>query len=131
MCIIFQIAGFDLDGTLIITKSGARFPKGAEDWRFAFPEVPKKLRAFNTDKYKIVIFTNQAGIGLGKLKINEFKPKIEKIICELDIPVQVFVSTGKGVYRKPAPGMWDSLCKEVRTRNFLLSIKKMCFIVKN
>lgn len=129
MCILFQIAGFDLDGTLIITKSGARFPKDAEDWRFAFPEVPKKLRAFHTDKYKIVIFTNQAGIGLGKLKINEFKPKIEKIISELDIPVQVFVSTGKGVYRKPAPGMWDSLCKEVRTGNFLLSIKKMYFIV--
>ncbi|GLV43754.1 Polynucleotide kinase 3'-phosphatase [Carabus blaptoides fortunei] len=107
-----KIAGFDLDGTIILTKSGARFPKDAEDWRFAFAEVRGKLKSLHDDNYKVVIFTNQAGIGLGKLKLSEFKVKVEKILSALDIPVQVFVSTGKGVYRKPAPGMWDSLCKE-------------------
>ena len=29
---------------------------------------------------------------------------------------QVFVSTGKGFYRKPSVGMWESLCK-VRNNN--------------
>lgn len=29
-----MIAGFDMDGTLISTKSGAKFPKNADDWQW-------------------------------------------------------------------------------------------------
>ncbi|XP_065082814.1 uncharacterized protein F21D5.5 [Ochlerotatus camptorhynchus] len=106
-----KIAAYDLDGTLIKTKSGNVFPKTIDDWQIAFPEVPGKLKSLHKNGFKIVLFTNQAGIARGKLKIEDFKQKIGSIQAKLNIPFQVFVSTGKGKYRKPLPGMWDTLCQ--------------------
>jgi len=33
-----RIAGFDMDWTLIKTKTGATFPKNKEDWVFLYSE---------------------------------------------------------------------------------------------
>ncbi|XP_062559274.1 LOW QUALITY PROTEIN: uncharacterized protein F21D5.5-like [Armigeres subalbatus] len=106
-----KIAAYDLDGTLIKTKSGNVFPKTIDDWQIAFPEVPGKLKSLHKNGFKIVLFTNQAGISKGKLKIEDFKQKMESIQVKLNVPFQAFVSTGKGKYRKPLPGMWDTLCQ--------------------
>jgi bifunctional polynucleotide phosphatase/kinase len=38
-----KIAMYDLDGTLILPKSGAKFPKNAEDWKPWHPKVKPKL----------------------------------------------------------------------------------------
>jgi hypothetical protein len=39
-----RVALFDLDGTLITTRSGNRFPQDHEDWKWFSPTVPMKLR---------------------------------------------------------------------------------------
>lgn len=104
-----KIAGYDIDGTIIKTKSGNVFPKSIDDWQIAFSEVPGKLKSLHKDGYKIVFFTNQAGIGSGKLKIADFRKKVERIVAKFNVPVQVFVSTSKGKYRKPILGMWEVL----------------------
>lgn len=52
-----------MDGTLILTKSGKVFAVGYDDWKIIFSEVPGKLKKLHGDGYKIVIFSNQAGIG--------------------------------------------------------------------
>ncbi|KAK9887859.1 hypothetical protein WA026_000167 [Henosepilachna vigintioctopunctata] len=104
------IAGFDMDGTLIKTKSGAVFPKHRDDWEIIFNVVPKMLKELYENDYKIVIFTNQSGVGKNSDKIREFKQKIESVIQTLSIPIQVYVSLGKGMYRKPVTGMWSMLC---------------------
>uniref|UniRef100_A0A8D8HAT3 Bifunctional polynucleotide phosphatase/kinase n=1 Tax=Culex pipiens TaxID=7175 RepID=A0A8D8HAT3_CULPI len=106
-----KVASYDMDGTLIKTKSGNVFPKTIDDWQIAFPEVPGKLKTLHKNGFKIVIFTNQAGISKGKLKIEEFRTKIEALQAKLNLPMQVFISTGKGKYRKPLTGMWDTLCQ--------------------
>lgn len=108
-----KIAAYDLDGTLIKTKSGNVFPKTIDDWQIAFPEVPGKLKSLHKSGFKIVLFTNQAGISKGKLKIEDFQQKIRSIQAKLNVPFQVFVSTGKGKYRKPLTGMWDVLTQLV------------------
>lgn len=104
------IAAFDMDGTLIKTKSGNRFPKDYYDWELNGNNVIKKLKELHSKKFKIVIFTNQAGIGRKQVKLGDFKRKIESILKLIDVPIQVFISPGEGMYRKPMPGMWNALC---------------------
>lgn len=116
-----KIASYDIDGTLITTKSGRVFPKDINDWQIAFPETPGKLKLLHNEGYKIVFITNQAGVSSGKLKIKDFKQKLQRIIKKFNVPVQAFISTGKGWYRKPMTGMWDKLCE----RNDGIEIDKM------
>ncbi|XP_063245119.1 uncharacterized protein F21D5.5 isoform X2 [Bacillus rossius redtenbacheri] len=107
-----KIAAYDLDGTLISTKSGRVFPKDTDDWQILHPEVPGKLKELWAAGHKVVLLTNQAGIGRGTLKAGDFKGKVCKVAARLGVPLQVFVSAGKGVYRKPAPGMWNTLIRQ-------------------
>lgn len=107
-----KIAAFDMDGTLIKTKSGKVHPVDTFDWQIAFPTVEKKLKEHLNDGYKLVILSNQAPIGNGRVKIEDFKKKIEAIVKKLDVPFQVYIATGKGFYRKPTTGMWTVLSEQ-------------------
>ncbi|CAH0751423.1 unnamed protein product [Diatraea saccharalis] len=107
-----KIAAFDMDGTLIKTKSGKVHPVDINDWQIAFPNGTEKLKALPSQGYKVVILTNQAAIGNGRVKIGDFKKKIESIVSKLAVPIQVFLATGKTFYRKPATGMWKILTEQ-------------------
>lgn len=104
-----KIAGYDMDGTIITTKSGNVFPKNTSDWQILYPEVPEKLQKLHMDGFKICFFTNQGGIARGKIKLDDFKVKIKDIVKKLNVPVQVFIAIGSGQYRKPRTGMWLEL----------------------
>lgn len=106
------IAAFDMDQTLIKTKSGLRFPKDWDDWELLFGNTKSKLKEKYENNYKIVIFTNQSGLGNNERHINPFKEKVKKIVKKIDVPIQVFVATGHTIYRKPVPGMWHVLTLE-------------------
>lgn len=109
-----KVAGFDLDGTLIKTKSGRTWGKDADDWQFAFTEVPGKLKQLRKDGYSVVIFTNQRGISTGSgLSREEFQKKIERILAKLGSGAvsACFVAPKEGRNRKPMTGMWDELEK--------------------
>lgn len=104
-----KIAAFDMDGTLITTASGKTFAKDINDWKILYSEVPGKLKKLVRDGYKVVIITNQLGIGRGKLRVEDFKQKVESILKLLGAPIQVIAITKRGPYRKPNIGSWSWL----------------------
>ena len=105
-----HVAAFDLDGTLIKTKSGQRFPKDNSDWTVAFANAKEKIRdLYMQSGYKLVLFSNQSSLERDSHKIPQFKEKIEAILNHFALPIQVFLATGKDIYRKPAPGMWNTM----------------------
>ncbi|CAO3619613.1 unnamed protein product [Mucor fragilis] len=103
-----KIAAFDLDGTLIATKSGRVFAKDEHDWRWWDPVVPKRIEALHDEGFKIVIFSNQNGLNNDN-KIKGFQHKIESMLRQIDSPVLVMAAMKKDKYRKPMTGMWEWL----------------------
>lgn len=98
---------FDLDGTLIDTKSGSTFAKNKDDWRLWNGKVPSVLKDYCDKGYSMVIFTNQGGIGSDKVKPADFKAKVDSIQKALGVPMVVIAATESDKYRKPSKGMWE------------------------
>ena len=54
-----KVAGFDMDWTIIRTKTGKTFPKSKDDWLLLFDDCTKnKMRDLHDDGYHVVVFTN-------------------------------------------------------------------------
>jgi bifunctional polynucleotide phosphatase/kinase len=106
-----KLAGFDLDSTIIKTKSGRKFPKDKTDWVFLNEYVvPVLHRLYNEESYNIVIFTNQSGLKRKPEKQRDFLWKLKKVIEAIGVPVGYYVSINHDQYRKPMTGMFYSLC---------------------
>ncbi|KAJ5736752.1 uncharacterized protein N7483_001877 [Penicillium malachiteum] len=110
-----KIAAFDLDSTLIKTRSGNTFPRSADDWQWWDGSVATKLGSLHEEGYQVVIFSNQKKISIQKeLKAGKtdskslamFKEKLTAIMSALDIPMSVYAATQATEYRKPRLGMW-------------------------
>ncbi|KAL6053486.1 DNA kinase/phosphatase Pnk1 [Balamuthia mandrillaris] len=104
-----KIASFDMDDTLITPKSGRKFATGRADWKWLFPEVPTKLKELYEEGFKLVIFSNQAGIETGKTRAQDVQGKIKDIVKELGIPIQAFLASCDDEWRKPRPSMWEHM----------------------
>ena len=109
---IEKVASFDMDGTLIKTKSGFAFASNKDDWEFLFENTVQKLKELNDQGYTIVIFTNQAGVTKNKLNINDITVKINNIRKNFNFDINVFIATDDDYYRKPMTGMWDFFCSQ-------------------
>jgi len=96
----------DMDGTLIAVKSGKKFAHNANDWIILNEKVIEKVKEYHTKGYKIVIFTNQAGIEKGHTKEQDIKTKIENITELIGVPIQALIASHNDYYRKPSTGMW-------------------------
>merc|ERR1740121_110810 len=101
-----SVAAFDLDGTLIDTKSGKVFAEGPTDWRWWHPKVPEKLRALSSEGRRLVVVSNQSGIGKGTGDKSKHRQKLDAIQRELGLPLLVLVATGDDEFRKPRTGAW-------------------------
>ena len=88
-----KIIAFDLDDTIIKTKSKKKFPIDKNDWIFKYNSNKKLIDEFNKGDTNIIIFTNQSSItkkGYDKQIEDDIKYKIENIINQLNIPIMVF-----------------------------------------
>ncbi|GJN87618.1 hypothetical protein Rhopal_000573-T1 [Rhodotorula paludigena] len=100
-----KVAAFDIDGTLIKTKSGNKFPSDANDFAWLNSKVIPKLRELHADGYAIVLFSNQ---GVNAVKLSHFRKKLPLLANALEIPFRAFAAFDFNEFRKPAPGMWDA-----------------------
>lgn len=102
-----KIAAFDLDDTLIVPKSGKKFPQSADDWKFLNDKVSTKLAELHKDNYLLMIVTNKLSISVGKMSEGEFETKMEQIYDALKIPFICYYSIKKDEFRKPRTGIWE------------------------
>lgn len=101
-----KMAAFDLDGTLIKTKSGKPYPIDEEfDWQFNYPNIKEVLEEYINNDYCIMIISNQKN--LKNRGITEWCNKVKEIIKQLDIPIKVYVSILDNIYRKPNIGFLE------------------------
>lgn len=126
------ITAFDLDGTLINTKSGSKFSRGPNDWKWFNNNVVSALKAIPTP---IVIFTNQGAVIAQKTSRSyiNFSGKLKLILETLEDEgvdmgkVWVYASPKKGAkykgphedkfteMRKPRLGMFECLELDLKT----------------
>ena len=110
------IAGFDLDYTIIKTKSGKVFPKNKDDWEWLYDNTKDIMKKISK-KYNIVFFTNQKKLKKQE-KRSDFIEKINNIVKELDVPINTYISTNNGYYRKPFTGLWKKFIKINSSKSF-------------
>ena len=116
-----KVAAFDFDDTLITTKSGLKFARGEDDWKWWHSIVPSRLKQLDAEGYAVVVISNQAAVSLrsdaktlkdGMKSLNNLKGKAMAVSRALDFPVSVYAAPGYDTYRKPRTGMWDQLLKD-------------------
>jgi bifunctional polynucleotide phosphatase/kinase len=120
-----KIAAFDFDSTLIKTKSGNKFARGADDWTWWHASVPGRLKQLHDEGYAVMVLSNQGGISLkppepksksGASKsvkladtksLENFKGRVLSVANALNFPLSVYAATQKDIFRKPRTGMWQ------------------------
>lgn len=112
-----RLALFDLDGTLITSKSGRRWASDGDDWIFQGP-VPAVFQRYATEGWTVAIITNQS-----KWNCKGGKDSQTKVSTVLDALFAVngwapwcLVATGstsEALYRKPARGLFNVLVREM------------------
>ena len=108
-----KLACFDLDHTLIETKSNKILPVDIDDWQFK-PFVIDTLQFLHNQNWSIIVFTNQKQCK-AILPVPELKVKFEQIQTAVgnNIPLTFFAALEKDLYRKPYTGMLHLLMQQV------------------
>ncbi|RHZ79520.1 hypothetical protein Glove_144g13 [Diversispora epigaea] len=122
-----NIAGFDLDCTLISSKGNHKISKDEYDWIWWSKEVPTKLKKLHEEGYRIVIISNQNGLDVSnknsEKKRTDFINKIRSIGNSLNVPFEIYVATSKDKYRKPMIGIWKYLVE-----NRIVDMEKCLYV---
>lgn len=109
-----NISSFDIDSTIIHTKSGSKFPKDKDDWIFFNEDTCKSLQELNKTR-SIIFITNQNGLNTTN-KINEWKIKIENILSQLNIELRIYCALYKDIFRKPFPTFMNMIKDETNNK---------------
>ncbi|CBZ49814.1 hypothetical protein NCLIV_003010 [Neospora caninum Liverpool] len=96
------LALFDLDGTLITTKSGKKFPQGATDWKLLHPpQILQKLKQLVEEGYHLVVISNQLGVHKGHTTLASLTEKSDALQQALNVPLTVCLAVADDLFRKP------------------------------
>src|SRR5438876_11723237 len=99
-----------------------------------FAGVPEALKRLKSKGFKLIIVTNQSGIGRGLLNIGQYRAVEEEVLRQLGpelIDATYFCPDVPGqhsTFRKPAPGMITAATRENQIdlgRSFLIGDKEI------
>jgi DNA 3'-phosphatase len=111
-----RLALFDLDGTLVASKSSRRWAENGDDWIFQ-GDVPAVLQRYATDGWTVVIISNQSKWNAAdKAAQNKISTVLDALFAANAWAPWCLVATGapsESVYRKPARGLYDVLMREM------------------
>ncbi|KAH9815865.1 polynucleotide kinase 3 phosphatase-domain-containing protein [Melampsora americana] len=103
-----KIAAFDIDSTLITTKSGNTFPRDSNDWKLWNTSIPKKLKQLHSNGFTILLISNQK---TNPKQSEAFEKKIPNLAKSLKVPFRIFAARKDDFFRKPRTGMWEEFIK--------------------
>jgi D-glycero-D-manno-heptose 1,7-bisphosphate phosphatase len=83
---MYKLIIFDLDGTLVVPKSGAMFRKTADDWQL-IPGRQAKLSSLRAQGVRLALATNQGGVAFGYFTQEDILREITKAAKTLHIPL--------------------------------------------
>lgn len=110
-----EMIAFDMDGTLISTKSGKIFGVDEHDWKFWHPNVITTLKRLHDEGKYLAIISNQGAMKkhgvINTAKVKEIQTKVDNIIKAIGVPFDFICAVDEDLYRKPYPGMWHLLLK--------------------
>ena len=97
---------FDRDGTIMEDCDYCSDPKDVK----IFPGVPEAMRRLRARGFKLIVITNQSGIGRGLMTVEQYRAVEAEVLRQLDglIDATYFCPDVPGQdssCRKPAPGM--------------------------
>lgn len=104
----------DRDG--VINFDSAQFIKSPEEWK-PIPGSLEAIAAFNQAGYRVVVATNQSGIGRGLFDmatLNAINAKMHKAVIQAGGRIEAIfycpdTAESESLYRKPAPGMFREI----------------------
>jgi D-glycero-D-manno-heptose 1,7-bisphosphate phosphatase len=120
----------DRDGTIM---EDTDYCSRAEDVRI-FPGVPDALRRLKTRGFKLIIITNQSGIGRGLFTLEQYRVVEAEVLQQLGrdlIDATYYCPDAPGQHsncRKPAPGMVVKAARDHTidlSRSFLIGDKEI------
>lgn len=112
----YKLVCFDVDGTLVETKSGATFRKSPDDWQW-LPGRLEKIKELQENGTYIAVCTNQGGVAFGYMKQEEILSELTKMrkearivegglyICYTHPKATIEKYKLEDDRRKPGPGM--------------------------
>jgi D-glycero-D-manno-heptose 1,7-bisphosphate phosphatase len=105
---------FDVDGTLVTTKSGVTFRKTADDWQW-LPGRKEKLLQLEKEGIQTALATNQGGVAFGYFSQASIIHELYNLVDEANIGCVRWCEThphasideyrSESNRRKPGPGM--------------------------
>src|SRR5438094_6321070 len=120
----------DRDGTIMQDADYCSDPREVK----IFPRVAEALRRLKSKGFKLIIITNQSGIGRGLITVEQYRAVEAEVLRQLGdglIDATYFCPDVPGqhsTYRKPAPGMIVDATREHQidlSRSFLIGDKEI------
>lgn len=106
-----SVVCFNLEGTLIKTKSGNKTPKDAADWELIHEKTVEVLKRLQNVSFAII--SHERELGLGKISLDVFKRRIDSFCTYMatqNIHFYVLCSTLDNCLCKPHTRLWHVLC---------------------